>query len=74
MIDPDQLLWMFEQVHGELGGAFTIEVDEEDFIPCGVTVYKNGDVSWSESLAEITFNYVMKDIDITKQQGEPYVG
>jgi len=61
MADEEKILWMFEEVHGEMTGSCYTEVEYDDFGKAiEVSVMKGGNVCWSESKADLVFSYLIK--------------
>ena len=61
--EESKLLWMFTQVHGELGRKFELQVDyDDDFKPEAITVLKHGVQCWTDTKTDLMFNYLTKDL------------
>ena len=64
MSSEDKLLYIFKKVHGEFSSSFRIEVwqDEDTGWPydyLGVSVIKNGEVSWQVSTQDLLIDYII---------------
>lgn len=54
----ERMLWLFKQVHGDMGNLI-IEVGYDgDGIPNIVCVMKEGEVAWSVSRTQLLFEYI----------------
>lgn len=63
MSDEEKLLWLFNQVHGELSSSCYTEVYvDEDLNPAGVSVMKHGNLCWSVNKVDLLIDYVTKDL------------
>lgn len=64
MSDEEKLMWMFNQVHGEItGSCYTEVVYDEDENPVAVNVMKNGNLCWSADKTDLMFNYLTKHLN-----------
>ena len=67
MSDDEKLMWMFEEVHGDIDGdssqVYTeLAYDDEDK-PIGVNVMKHGNLCWHASKVDIMFDYLTKHLE-----------
>lgn len=61
-----KLLMVFEEVHGKMTGschAMVLYDDQDDCSrPTGVGCIKDGQCAWSNTIEELTFLYVTRDL------------
>ena len=64
MTDEEKLMWMFEKVHVLSGGHYAEVVFDEDdeSLPVAVAMMKNGRVCWTETKADLVFNYLTRHL------------
>ena len=63
MTEEEKLLWMFEQVHGEMTGACYAEVNYSYVDgPVSVSCMKDGQVCWTTNKADLVFDFLTKHL------------
>lgn len=63
MITEQKLLWMFEQVHGELTNQFKLKLDYDDSMnPIAVEIWKNGNRCQTATKLDLIFDYLTKHL------------
>ena len=62
-VSDDDLMLLFEYVHGRISGACYTKVftDDEDS-PAEVAVIKDGNICWSVTKLDLVFEYIVRQI------------
>jgi hypothetical protein len=63
-IDPDKLMWLFKQVHGEITGRCSAKVVYDDEMNAiGVSVMKDGNTCWTATKEDLMFDYITRNAE-----------
>lgn len=62
MSEEQKMIWMFEQINGQVKGKYSIEVLGEYGEEAYVQILKHGVPSWTVTKTELLFDYITRDL------------
>ena len=62
MNEEQKMIWLHEQVGGELDTRTGCSWATDDYPPTELLLMKDGNICWGKTKAELVFDYLTKDL------------